>query len=111
MATPPASQVRSIYRAILRELPHRPLSSPSPLGRRIRTVFFSSSHERETLSSTSKIREAEQFVQYVRAQRVYSTLLERYNPGMAMDDEERVRLSARRVGMDLPEGLRKERGQ
>lgn len=30
-------------------------------------------------------------------------LLERYNPGMNMDEEERVRLSARRVGLNLPE--------
>jgi hypothetical protein len=29
-------------------------------------------------------------------------LVERYNPGMNMDEEERVRLSARRVGMNLP---------
>jgi ATP synthase assembly factor FMC1 len=34
---------------------------------------------------------------------MYATLLERYNPGMNMDEEERVRLTARRVGMDLPE--------
>ena len=34
---------------------------------------------------------------------MYATLLERYNPGMGMDEEERVRLTARRVGMDLPE--------
>lgn len=33
---------------------------------------------------------------------MYVTLLERYNPGMSMDEEERVRLTARRVGMDLP---------
>lgn len=31
------------------------------------------------------------------------TLLERYNPGMSMDEEERVKLTARRVGLDLPE--------
>lgn len=37
---------------------------------------------------------------------MYATLLERYNPGMSMDEEEKVRLSARRVGMDLPESLR-----
>jgi hypothetical protein len=29
-------------------------------------------------------------------------LLERYNPGMGMTEEERVRLSARRVGINLP---------
>lgn len=34
---------------------------------------------------------------------MYATLLERYNPGMNMDEEERVRLTARRVGMELPE--------
>jgi ATP synthase assembly factor FMC1 len=43
---------------------------------------------------------ADQFLQYARAQRVYATLLERYN---TMDEENRVRMTARRVDMDLPE--------
>lgn len=34
---------------------------------------------------------------------MYITLIERYNPGMNMVDEDRIRLSARRVGMDMPE--------
>jgi ATP synthase assembly factor FMC1 len=33
---------------------------------------------------------------------MYATLVERYNPGMNMDEEERVKLTARKVGMDLP---------
>jgi len=33
---------------------------------------------------------------------MYATLVDRYNPGMDMDERERVRLTARRVGMDLP---------
>lgn len=37
---------------------------------------------------------------------MYVSLLERYNPGMNMDEEERVRLTARRVGMDLPQEYR-----
>lgn len=41
-------------------------------------------------------------MQYAKAQRMYATLVARYNPGMDMDQEERVRLTARRVGMDLP---------
>lgn len=53
--------------------------------------------------SATPIEQAEQFLQYVKAQRMYATLLERYNPGMNMEEEERVRLTARRVGMDLPE--------
>lgn len=36
------------------------------------------------------------------AQRTYLALIERYNPGMGMSEEERVRLSARRIGMELP---------
>lgn len=44
----------------------------------------------------------EQFLAYVKSQRMYATLLERYNPGMNMDDQERVRLTARRVGMEMP---------
>jgi hypothetical protein len=37
---------------------------------------------------------------------MYAALLERYNPSLAtehMADEERIRLSARRVGLGLPE--------
>jgi ATP synthase assembly factor FMC1 len=34
---------------------------------------------------------------------MYATLLERYNPGMNMDDEERIKMTARRVGMEMPE--------
>lgn len=36
------------------------------------------------------------------------TLLERYNPGMGMDEAERVRLSARRIGVELPAEYGKE---
>jgi hypothetical protein len=95
MATP--TKLRSLYRSFLRELPSRPLSekSRSPLQARIRSTIAS--------ESNTPIEQAEQFLQYVKAQRMYATLLERYNPGMNMDEEERVRLTARRVGMDLPE--------
>ena len=37
---------------------------------------------------------------------MYANLLERYNPGHDMGEEEKVRLSARRVGMNLPEQYR-----
>ena len=97
--TSSATRVRSLYRSILRELPHRPLSDPSPIQQRIRTAFSDHSHN----DVTNQLDQAEQHVQYAKAQRMYVTLLERYNPGMYMDEEERVRLTARRVGMDLPE--------
>ncbi|EFZ02497.1 hypothetical protein MHUMG1_00592 [Metarhizium humberi] len=97
MPTMSPARLRSIYRSILRELPPRPvLASPrSHLHNRLRASF--------TDSSASSHAEAEQLVAYLRSQRLYVTLIERYNPGMDMDEEERVRLTARRVGMDMPE--------
>ncbi|KAG0648696.1 ATP synthase assembly factor [Hyphodiscus hymeniophilus] len=92
MATP--TKLRSLYRSFLRELPIRPRANRSPLQTRIRETIAS--------DSATTIDQAEQFLQYVKAQRMYATLLERYNPGMNMDEEERVKLTARRVGMDLP---------
>lgn len=129
-----APQVRSTYRALLREIPRKHLSTPSPLHQRLRAVFRSQDESASTApsqpspstsvasSSSSpnpaplifshpstneeralRIQEAEQLAQYARAQRTYTTLLERYNPGMHMDEEDRIRLTARRVGLDLPE--------
>ncbi|PGH19088.1 hypothetical protein AJ79_00122 [Helicocarpus griseus UAMH5409] len=104
---PLSSQSRSLYRSILRELPHRPLSSTSPLQSRIRNYLASQPPSLDSNNSRgqitqAQIEEAEQITQYLRAQRVYVTLLERYNPGANMDEEEKVRLTARRVGMELP---------
>ncbi|KAK8214117.1 hypothetical protein IWZ01DRAFT_540016 [Phyllosticta capitalensis] len=106
-------QLRSLYRRLLRELPSRPaqhaastrssqsiLSNPSPLQRHIRSTIQTPT-EHQTVRTPS-IEETEQFAQYAKAQRMYITLVERYNPGANLTDEERVRLTARRVGMDLP---------
>ncbi|KAH7384564.1 hypothetical protein BKA66DRAFT_462420 [Pyrenochaeta sp. MPI-SDFR-AT-0127] len=108
-------QIRSLYRRLLRELPstpqttrtqHQKLSAPSHLQQRIRSTVSQSSG-----AAQSQLQQAEQFIQYVQAQRTYATLLERYNPGMGMSEEERVRLSARRVGMNLPVEFGKDGGK
>ncbi|KAK6007757.1 hypothetical protein QM012_004571 [Aureobasidium pullulans] len=139
MSTPTPTTLRSLYRSLLRELPPRTSSTPSPLATHLRTTFSSSppsttptsAFTRASLSdskSTSatmatssgldaigatktllqRVQEAEQLAQYLKAQRMYVTLVERYNPGMNMNEEERVRLTARRVGMDLPVDYVKE---
>lgn len=115
MAQNPA-RLRSLYRSLLRELPPRPiLATPrSDIHASLRTTFASSpssnspaspaaSSSSSTMSSpTSQTAQAAQLVAYLRSQRKYVDLVERYNPGMNMDDEERVRLSARRIGMNMP---------
>ncbi|RDL39585.1 Uncharacterized protein BP5553_03925 [Venustampulla echinocandica] len=97
MASTSPTKLRALYRSFLRELPSRPLSekSRSPLQARIRNTIAS--------KPATSVEQTEQFLHYVKSQRIYATLLERYNPGMGMDEEERVRLTARRVGMNLPE--------
>jgi len=108
-----APQLRSLYRRFLREMPTRIpsiLANPSPVQKHIRTDIATQSsdnspslaHQLQTKSAESRLQEAEQILQFVQQQRLYSTLVERYNPGMDMDEEERVRLTARRVGMELP---------
>ncbi|KAI9825404.1 MAG: hypothetical protein M1832_001134 [Thelocarpon impressellum] len=96
-----APEVRALYRAFLRELPRR--SYRSPLQTRIRSALTTS-------SPSSSLAAAQEYLTYLRSQRIYATLLERYNPALSgeMDEEERVRLSARRVGMNLPEVVERE---
>jgi hypothetical protein len=106
--------LRSLYRSLLRELPPRPLlTTPrAPLHQRLRDNFQQPPSSSTSTTATTQhpnpgaaellAAQAEQYLAYLRAQRTYVTLLERYNPGMGMDEEERVRLTARRVGMDLP---------
>jgi hypothetical protein len=101
----PTTTAKSTYRALLRELPRRSLASPTPLHNRVRDAYrkpatTNTLNEEETLR---RLQEAEQFAQYAKAQRTYAMLVDRYNPGSLMDEEERVRLTARRVGLDLPE--------
>ncbi|OCT53290.1 putative ras guanyl-nucleotide exchange factor protein [Cladophialophora carrionii] len=105
--------LRSLYRRLLRELPPTPQPRHTlprtPIHASIRKHVVSSwgqqqqqQQQHSEAQAQARLQELEQFVTYLRAQRMYGTLLQRYNPGMGMDEEERVRLTARRVGMDLP---------
>ncbi|KAI9806052.1 MAG: hypothetical protein M1833_004459 [Piccolia ochrophora] len=117
---PSTTHIRSLYRSFLRELPLRPTPSaaPSPLRIRLRESFSprpattSNTQTSSTPSSTpgegqnqlvERVQQAEQFLGYVRAQRTYVALLERYNPGITMGEEERLSATARRVGLEMPD--------
>lgn len=92
-ATVARNELIALYRSFLRELPARGLRS-SPIQLRIREAI-------QTDKKTGMVK-ANEYLKYIKAQRMYATLLERYNPGMNMEEEERVKLTARRVGMELP---------
>ncbi|KAL2409271.1 hypothetical protein ABEF95_012623 [Exophiala dermatitidis] len=110
MSSTTTPTVRSLYRRLLRELPPLPVprhrAPRTPIHASIRKHFSDPAQtQAESLSEAAaraRRQEVEQLVAYLRAQRMYGTLLQRYNPGMGMDEEERVRLTARRVGMEMP---------
>jgi ATP synthase assembly factor FMC1 len=98
---------------------HAKLSAPSSVQRSVRAAFAASTSSNNnnnnnnttstssasttpTSSSAAQLGLAQQAILYAQAQREYCALIERYNPGMGMSEEERVRLSARRIGMNLP---------
>ncbi|KAL2441134.1 hypothetical protein ABEF95_012462 [Exophiala dermatitidis] len=114
MSSTTTPAVRSLYRRLLRELPPLPVprhrAPRTPIHTSIRKHFSdpqsalaeSASESLSEAAALARRQEVEQLVAYLRAQRMYGTLLQRYNPGMGMDEEERVRLTARRVGMEMP---------
>ncbi|PLN84514.1 hypothetical protein BDW42DRAFT_191599 [Aspergillus taichungensis] len=101
------TQALRTYRAILRELPRR--NPPTPLQTRLRTLYQQQPTQTQTEGGEgeeqlqAKLQHAEQWAMYARAQRKYAALVERYNPGATLTEEERIRLTARRVGWDLPD--------
>ncbi|RKF80416.1 hypothetical protein GcC1_036007 [Golovinomyces cichoracearum] len=101
------THLRSIYRALLRELPPqhpRIKFYHSPLGKHIRNSFTleQGCDSDGTGRRGGSLQEAEQFLQYMKSQRLYVSLLEKYNSDMGIGEAEKVRLTARRVGMELP---------
>ncbi|KAL8807623.1 MAG: hypothetical protein Q9182_000607 [Xanthomendoza sp. 2 TL-2023] len=82
------TRVRSLYRAILRELPQRPLSTPSPVQQRIRNAI--AIHPQE--DARSQMEQAEQYIQYAKAQRMYTALLERCTPAERQSKDNRKAL-------------------
>ena len=108
-------QARSLYRRFLREIPSRSpslLTNPSPMQKHIRAdISHDGRQAQPDKPAQQRIEEAEQFVQYLKAQRMYITLMERYNPGMNMLEEDRVKATGRRVGMEMPVEFLKEGGK
>lgn len=104
-----SSNARVLYRHLLRELP--PLTAQrTTLHHTLRQSFTSPQHSSSIgiYAAQPPGEHAKQFLKYLQSQRSYVALLERYNPALAaggeMDLAEHARLTARRVGLDMPTG-------
>uniref|UniRef100_A0A060TCY7 ARAD1D43318p n=1 Tax=Blastobotrys adeninivorans TaxID=409370 RepID=A0A060TCY7_BLAAD len=93
----------------------RDVVNPSPaLSKRLKAgPLYDSKALRECFTGAAKdpkqtLEYGQEVWEYLRSQRTYKDLLARYNPGATMDDEERIRLSAQRVGLALPKTMREQ---
>lgn len=78
----------------------------------VKTKFFSKmpklnvellSHLDKTELHPVEVEHVENITTFLDSQREYIELLERYNPGISMKQTDKVRKTARRVGLEVPE--------
>ncbi|KAI9510453.1 hypothetical protein F5148DRAFT_976775 [Russula earlei] len=100
MATKAAStKVIHAYRAILRELYK---SSMSTRSTRSPTTALNFRAILESTKSSDLDNTMQNAITFLRSQRMYKMLLDRYNPLIELTSEERVEATARRVGLNMP---------
>ncbi|CAH6719507.1 ATP synthase assembly factor Fmc1p, mitochondrial [[Candida] jaroonii] len=66
--------------------------------------IFKQLHNEEKAKGSNKIKEANfnNIYTFLNSQRIYQELIERYNPGLTMDQTENIEASANRVGLKVP---------
>ncbi|KAG7097025.1 hypothetical protein E1B28_004418 [Marasmius oreades] len=94
----PRSQQAQLYRGILREF-RRAATQPGQINRRLISKFRALAAQSQ---SDSAIQDLQNSVLFLKSQREYTTLLERYNPLIDLTAEERIEATARRVGLNMP---------
>lgn len=60
-------------------------------------------HEKLVNTESPNLNQLSNIINYLKSQRIYTELVERYNPGLAMDQEDKIRRTANRVGLSIPE--------
>ncbi|BFZ60561.1 hypothetical protein YB2330_001598 [Saitoella coloradoensis] len=101
------ARARSLYRSLYREvkLQSHPVVTVNNADVPYNSQFLT--HLRATFDKNlpnpeSELKKGDDFLHFLQGQREYKALLERYNPSIGMDPDEKIRLTGRRVGFDLP---------
>lgn len=100
-----SSNIPKTYRSLLPLLgAPSPVRARTPLHSFVRATLSKLPSETPDSRLPPPSLAAAEFVTFLKAQKEYVTLVERYNPGLGaqMDEDERVRASAKRVGLDMP---------
>jgi len=96
-----------LYRHFLREVSKSSLV-PRPQRNKVLAGHYRSlfEHSWGGPSQPARNREIENAVAFLRHQRNYKDLLERYNPLIDLTGEERIEATARRVGLNMTETVK-----
>ncbi|KIK97986.1 hypothetical protein PAXRUDRAFT_824367 [Paxillus rubicundulus Ve08.2h10] len=97
---PPHTQ---LYRSVVREVARASTSSRMQRNKEI-SATFRTLFDRNSQSEESQVfrHDIDNIVTFMRSQREYKTLLERYNPLVDLTSEEHIEATARRVGLNMP---------
>ncbi|KAJ9104672.1 hypothetical protein QFC21_002170 [Naganishia friedmannii] len=100
------------YRSVLREINKSSIHPPQNRNQAIKAMLRDLYEKQATVvgdlkqtldaTSTGFARDKMEMKEFVKAQRTYNELLVRYNPLHDMTPEERIKATARRVGLDKP---------
>ncbi|KAL4075913.1 hypothetical protein J3A83DRAFT_4157304 [Scleroderma citrinum] len=90
----------SLYRRLVREVAKSSIASRTHRNKVISANFralIDSNYQSKTFEH-----DMENILTFMKSQREYKTLLERYNPLVDLTSEERIEATARRVGLNMP---------
>ncbi|KAF8842297.1 hypothetical protein BDN67DRAFT_899641 [Paxillus ammoniavirescens] len=97
------SQHAQLYRNVVREVAKASISPRTQRNKEI-SASFRILFDQNSQSEESRVfrHDIENIVTFMRSQREYKTLLERYNPLVDLTSEEHIEATARRVGLNMP---------
>ncbi|KAF8974283.1 hypothetical protein BDZ97DRAFT_1772814 [Flammula alnicola] len=91
----------TLYRGLLREL-RQSITPPRKVNKTIIAHFRSIAERIGKEDNSHAHQDYENAILFLRSQREHKRLLERYNPLFDLTAQDRIKATARRVGLDMP---------
>ncbi|KAI0092831.1 hypothetical protein BDY19DRAFT_903575 [Irpex rosettiformis] len=97
------------YRAVIREINRSSVSAPGTRNKVIASSFRALFDKKRNTEEQARFdHDMKNTFIFLHSQRMHKELLERYNPLHDLTPEERIKATARRVGLDVPVNSEKD---
>ncbi|KAI5120931.1 hypothetical protein M0805_002911 [Coniferiporia weirii] len=109
-----SAQYRAAYRSFLREVSRSSIVPHAKQNRGIVQsvrVTFENHRAMPGANDVKLFRDVGNAITFLRSQRIHKELVDRYNPLHDLSPQERIRATARRVGLDMPIEGKPEEGE